>query len=161
VQFYDLLTVLETYVHKDKKVDLICPFVRLNCSACQVIGRFTLDHFHAIRNHASASVPRQIGRSVWLNACWWVMDLGHEDGSRWTFLCNPWPHISKRPTPNWQGRVVKRLLMGYGFRSNVNRPNEDCRMGAGETSAGRKQQSFHLAELSFMRWDFILPLHFR
>jgi hypothetical protein len=24
--------------------------------------------------------------------------------------------------PNWQGRVVKRLLMGYGFRSNVNRP---------------------------------------
>jgi hypothetical protein len=33
------------------------------------IGQFTLDHFYAIGNHTSASVPHQICRSVWLNAC--------------------------------------------------------------------------------------------
>jgi hypothetical protein len=49
---------------------------------CTSIGRFTLDHFYAIHNHTSASVPRQIGRSVWLNACWWVKDLG----PMWTVL---------------------------------------------------------------------------
>jgi hypothetical protein len=27
--------------------------------------------------------------------------------------------------PNWQERVVKRLLMGYGLRPNVNRPIVD------------------------------------
>ncbi|PLW05202.1 hypothetical protein PCASD_25209 [Puccinia coronata f. sp. avenae] len=44
---------------------------------------------------------------------WWWLHPAQEQRAR----------ENKRPTPNWQERVVKRLLMGYGFRPNVNRPN--------------------------------------
>ncbi|PLW40978.1 hypothetical protein PCANC_01969 [Puccinia coronata f. sp. avenae] len=78
------------------------------------------------------------------------------------------PHVSKRPTPNSQERVVKRLLMGYGFRPNVNRPidhvvgrfdpNVKCDHNLGHCLFGSRPKWLREA-VSTANDNAVVPLH--